>query len=276
VAHSARYSICIQRMCESVITKFQSDSSRTDSSVRILYAQPASPVSVGHDLFTKTGAVFPRVSEGVAESLWPNFLNFGRHLLSPRAFFVVSFLMSFLAQFDLKENQSKLFAAAARRYARSGASSVAERARPNHLRRSVNLSAATCCRISSRDTEGPVRLRILLAVIGTLSRCSAWMAASIVSIFHLTWLVLIASHSRCEVADAYCMAFALAVRRLRGTPIPSFPSMPEIYVLDRVLSRRNDPGGCFDLETLQVGGNAARQSFPEPARDDDQSRRVSG
>jgi hypothetical protein len=26
-------------------------------------------------------------------------------------------------------------------------------------------------------------------------------------------------------------------------------------VLDRVLSRRNDPGGCFDLETLQVGGN---------------------
>jgi hypothetical protein len=48
------------------------------------------------------------------------------------------------------------------------------------------------------------------------------------------------------------MAFALAVRRLRGTPIPS---TPEIYVLDRVLSRRNDPGGCFDLETLQVGGN---------------------
>ena len=38
----------------------------------------------------------------------------------------------FLAQFDLKENQSKLFAAAARRYARSGASSVAKRARPNH------------------------------------------------------------------------------------------------------------------------------------------------
>ena len=107
----------------------------------------------------------------------------------------------FLAQFDLKENQSKLFAAAARRYARSGASSVAERARPNHLRRSVNLSAATCCRISSRDTEGPVRLRILLAVIGTLSRCSAWMAASIVSIFHfgITWLVMIASHSAAHV-----------------------------------------------------------------------------
>src|SRR3979411_1347031 len=51
-------------------------------------------------------------------------------------------------------------------------SSVAERARPDHLRRSVNLSAATCCRISSRDTEGPVRLRILLAVIGTLSRAA--------------------------------------------------------------------------------------------------------
>ena len=108
----------------------------------------------------------------------------------------------FLAQFDLKENQSKLFAAAARRYARSGARSVAERARPDHLRRSVNLSAATCCRISSRDTEGPVRLRILLAVIGTLSRCSAWMAASIVSIFHfgITWLVMIASHSAAHVS----------------------------------------------------------------------------
>ena len=110
----------------------------------------------------------------------------------------------FLAQFDLKENQSKLFAAAARRYARSGARSVAERARPDHLRRSVNLSAATCCRISSRDTEGPVRLRILLAVIGTLSRCSAWMAASIVSIFHfgITWLVMIASHSAAHVSPS--------------------------------------------------------------------------
>ena len=75
-------------------------------------------------------------------------------------------------------------------------------ARPDHLRRSVNLSAATCCRISSRDTEGPVRLRILLAVIGTLSRCSAWMAASIVSIFHfgITWLVMIASHSAAHVS----------------------------------------------------------------------------
>ena len=81
-------------------------------------------------------------------------------LLSPRAFFGVSVFDVFLAQFDLKENQSKLFAAAARRNARSGARSVAERARPDHLRRSVNLSAATCCRISSRDTEGPVRLRI--------------------------------------------------------------------------------------------------------------------
>ena len=44
-----------------------------------------------------------------------------------------------------------------------------------------------------------MRLRILLAVIGTLSRCSAWMAASIVSISHLFvhHLVppLIASHS---------------------------------------------------------------------------------
>jgi hypothetical protein len=110
----------------------------------------------------------------------------------------------FLAQFDLKQNQSKLFAAAARRYARSGASSVAERARPDHLRRSVNLSAATCCRISSRDIEGPVRLRILLAVIGTLSRCSAWMAASIVSIFHfgITWLVMIASHSAAHVSPS--------------------------------------------------------------------------
>ena len=85
---------------------------------------------------------------------------------------------------------------------RSGARSVAERARPDHLRRSVNLSAATCCRISSRDTEGPVRLRILLAVIGTLSRCSAWMATSIVSIFHfgITWLVMIASHSAAHVS----------------------------------------------------------------------------
>ena len=123
-------------------------------------------------------------------------------LLSPRAFFGVSVFDVFLAQFDLKENQSKLFAAAARRYARSGARSVAERARPDHLRRSVNLSVATCCRISSRDTEGPVRLRILLAVIGTLSRCSAWMAASIVSIFHfgITWLVMIASHSAAHVS----------------------------------------------------------------------------
>lgn len=104
----------------------------------------------------------------------------------------------------LKENQSKLFAAAARRYARSGARSVAERARPDHLRRSVNLSAATCCRISSRDTEGPVRLRILLAVIGTLSRCSTWMAASIVSIFHfgITWLVMIVSHSAAHVSPS--------------------------------------------------------------------------
>ena len=110
-----------------------------------------------------------------------------------------------------------------------------------------------------------MRLRILLAVIGTLFRCSAWMPASIVSIFHfgITWLVMIASHRAAHVSqhppsgevadkDTYCMAFALAVRRLRGTPIPS---TPEIYVLDRVLSRRNDPGGCFDLETLQVGGN---------------------
>jgi hypothetical protein len=104
--------------------------------------------------------------------------------------------------FGMRRRQfvSLLGGAAARRYARSGARSVAERARPDHLRRSVNLSAATCCRISSRDTEGPVRLRILLAVIGTLSRCSAWMAASIVSIFHfgITWLVMIASHSGCS------------------------------------------------------------------------------
>jgi hypothetical protein len=41
-------------------------------------------------------------------------------------------------------------------------------------------------------------------VIGTLSRCSTWMAASIVSIFHfgITWLVMIASHSAAHVSPS--------------------------------------------------------------------------
>jgi hypothetical protein len=53
------------------------------------------------------------------------------------------------------------------------------------------------------------------------------------------------------------MAFALAVRRLRGTPIPS---TPEIYVLDRVLSGRASSLGhalaidfierCATVETI--------------------------
>ena len=103
-----------------------------DSVVRVSPPQPASPVSVGHVRFTKIGAVFPRVSEGVAESLWPNFLNFGRHLLSPRVFFGVSFLMcSWLNSISRRTRAS--CSLRARRYARSGASSVAERARSDQL-----------------------------------------------------------------------------------------------------------------------------------------------
>ena len=51
------------------------------------------------------------------------------------------------------------------------------------------------------------------------------------------------------------MAFALAVRHLRGTPIPS---TPEIYVLNHVFVPPERSGRiAFDLETLEVGGNKA-------------------
>ena len=46
-----------------VITQLQLDSSRTDSAVRVSYAQPSSPVSVGDVRFAKIGATLPRVSE---------------------------------------------------------------------------------------------------------------------------------------------------------------------------------------------------------------------
>jgi hypothetical protein len=39
-----------------VVTEFQSDSARTDSQVRVLHAQPASPVSVRHVRAAKIGA----------------------------------------------------------------------------------------------------------------------------------------------------------------------------------------------------------------------------
>jgi hypothetical protein len=44
-----------------VVTQFQSDSSRTDSPVRVLNAQPRSPVSVGHIPLAKICPTFPRI-----------------------------------------------------------------------------------------------------------------------------------------------------------------------------------------------------------------------
>ena len=68
----------------------------------------------------------------MAESLWPNFLILGDISCLRGPFFWCLVFDVFLAQFDLKENQSKSFAAGSA-YARSGASSVAERARSDQL-----------------------------------------------------------------------------------------------------------------------------------------------
>jgi len=103
----------------------------------------------------------------------------------------------FLAQFDLKENQcggSALCAQRSRQRCRTGATgsfaAIRESVSRNVLPDLIKRYRRSCA------------LADLLAVIGTLSRCSAWMAASIVSIFHfgITWLVMIASHSAAHVS----------------------------------------------------------------------------
>ena len=56
-----------------IVTQIQLGGSRTDSPVRVLYAQPASPFSVGHVQAAKIGATFPRVSE-MSASLYGGIL----------------------------------------------------------------------------------------------------------------------------------------------------------------------------------------------------------
>jgi hypothetical protein len=103
----------------------------------------------------------------------------------------------FLAQFDLKENQC-------------GGSALCAQRSPQRCRTGATGSFAAIRESVSRNVlpdlikryRRSCALADLLAVIGTLSRCSAWMAASIVSIFHfgITWLVMIASHSAAHVS----------------------------------------------------------------------------
>ncbi len=62
--HTRRVSAAgLARTSGEIITQIQLGGSRTDSLVRILHAQPTSPVSAGDVRFEEIGATFPRVSE---------------------------------------------------------------------------------------------------------------------------------------------------------------------------------------------------------------------